>query len=123
MNEEEMDSINIIPLLDIMLVLLAIVLTTASFVANGRIPVDLAKSESATPAQTEPLVVTMTAQHQFYLNDQPIADLAAALADKKRDTPVLLRADGKLILHDFVSTVDAIKQQGFSKVNLEVQRP
>ena len=38
-------------------------------------------------------------------------------------TPVLLRADGKLALQDFVSTVDAIKQQGFAKVNLEVERP
>lgn len=121
--EEEMDSINVIPLLDIMLVLLAIVLTTATFVVNGRIPVDLAKSSNAAPAQTEPLVVTMTDKHKFYLNDQPIKDLAKALADKKRNTPVLLRADGKLELHDFVSTVDAIKQQGFTKVNLEVQRP
>ena len=37
--DEEMDHINIVPLLDIMLVLLTIVLTTATFVANGRIPV------------------------------------------------------------------------------------
>ena len=47
--DEEMDHINIVPLLDIMLVLLTIVLTTATFVANGRIPVDLAKSSAAAP--------------------------------------------------------------------------
>ena len=37
-DEEDMDAINIVPLLDIMLVLLTIVLTTATFVASGRIP-------------------------------------------------------------------------------------
>lgn len=121
--DEEMDNINIVPLLDIMLVLLTIVLTTATFVVNGRIPVDLAKSSAAAPAQAAPLVLTMAADRSLYLNDQPIADLASGLAGKDRATPVLLRADGKLALQDFVSTVDAIKQQGFAKVNLEVERP
>ena len=121
--DEEMDHINIVPLLDIMLVLLTIVLTTATFVVNGRIPVDLAKSGAAAPAQAATLVLTMAADRSLYLNDQPVPDLAIALADQDRATPVLLRADGKLALQDFVSTVDAIKQQGFAKVNLEVERP
>ena len=121
--DEEMDHINIVPLLDIMLVLLTIVLTTATFVANGRIPVDLAKSSAAAPAQAATLVLTMSADRSLYLNDQLVPDLASALADQDRATPVLLRADGKLALQDFVSTVDAIKQQGFAKVNLEVERP
>ncbi len=119
--DEEMDEINIVPLLDIMLVLLTIVLTTATFVVNGRIPVALAKSAAAAPAKSAPLVITMTAQKSFYLNDQPVADLATALAGKDRTQSVLLRADGKLVLQDFVGTVDAIKQQGFSQVSLEVQ--
>ena len=121
--DEEMDNINIVPLLDIMLVLLTIVLTTATFVVNGRIPVDLAKSSAAAPAQAATLVLTMAADRSLYLNDQPVPDLASALAGHDRATPVLLRADGKLALQDFVSTVDAIKQQGFAKVNLEVERP
>ena len=121
--DEEMDHINIVPLLDIMLVLLTIVLTTATFVANGRIPVDLAKSSAAAPAQAATLVLTMAADRSLYLNDQLVPDLASALADQDRATPVLLRADCKLALQDFVSTVDAIKQQGFAKVNLEVERP
>ena len=121
--DEEMDHINIVPLLDIMLVLLTIVLTTATFVVNGRIPVDLAKSSAAAPAQAAPLVLTMAVDRSLYLNDQLVPDLASALADQDRATPVLLRADGKLALQDFVSTVDAIKQQGFAKVNLEVERP
>ena len=122
-DEEDMDAINIVPLLDIMLVLLTIVLTTATFVVNGRIPVDLAQSGAAAPAQSAPLVITMTEQRSYYINDQPASDLATALSGHDRATAVLLRADGRLSLQDFVSTVDAIKQQGFAKVNLEVRRP
>jgi biopolymer transport protein ExbD len=123
-DEEDMDAINIVPLLDIMLVLLTIVLTTASFVASGRIPVDLAKSgQAATMAQTESLVITMTAERTFFLNDQPVPDLVAALAGKDRATPVLMRADGKLSLQEFVTAVDTVKKEGFTRVNLEVQHP
>ena len=38
---KRIDTINVIPFIDIMLVLLAIVLTTATFIAQGVIPVDL----------------------------------------------------------------------------------
>ena len=123
-DEEDMDAINIVPLLDIMLVLLTIVLTTATFVASGRIPVDLAKSgQAATTAQTESLVITMTAERTFFLNDQPIPDLVVALAGKDRSAPVLMRADGTLPLQEFVAAVDTVKKEGFTRVNLEVQRP
>ena len=123
-DEEDMDAINIVPLLDIMLVLLTIVLTTATFVASGRIPVDLAKSgQAATTAQTESLVITMTAERIFFLNDQPIPDLVAALAGKDRSAPVLMRADGTLPLQEFVAAVDPVTKEGFTRVTLEVQRP
>ena len=45
--EREIDQINVIPLVDVMLVLLVIVLTTATFISTGQIPVDLAKAKEA----------------------------------------------------------------------------
>ena len=78
--DEEMDHINIVPLLDIMLVLLTIVLTTATFVANGRIPVDLAKSSAAAPAQAATLVLTMAgATKAIWLTDPLVGDRFAAV--------------------------------------------
>ncbi len=44
MEEKEFDYINVIPLVDVMLVLLTIVLTTSSFIATGRIPVELPRA-------------------------------------------------------------------------------
>ena len=47
----------------------------------------------------------------------------AALAGKDRSAPVLMRADGTLPLQEFVAAVDTVKKEGFTRVNLEVQRP
>ena len=47
MDEKEFDYMNVIPLVDIMLVLLTIVLTTSTFIASGVIPVNLPKAAGA----------------------------------------------------------------------------
>lgn len=119
---DDIDEINVVPLVDVMLVLLTIVLTTATFVVNGRIPVDLAVARSAAASPTAPLVLTYTQHQTLYLNDQPVSDLAAALGPQPRSTPVVVRADGRLALSSFVELVDRVKSLGFKQVSLEVKR-
>jgi biopolymer transport protein ExbD len=120
--DEEIASINVIPLVDIMLVLLTIVLTTATFIVTGQIPVDLAHAAHAEQSQHSPIVLTLTLQRTLYLNDQPVADLAAALNGLPPATPMVVRADGGLALRDFIDLVDRVKALGFSQVSLEVKR-
>lgn len=120
--DEEIDSINVIPLVDIMLVLLTIVLTTATFIVTGHIPVDLARAPHAADSRHSPVVLTLTLHRLVYLNDRPVADLAAALAGLPRDTPVVVRADGGLALRDFIDLVDRVKALGFATVSLDVRR-
>lgn len=119
---DDIDEINVVPLVDVMLVLLTIVLTTATFVVNGRIPVDLATSKAAAAAQAAPLVLTLTQQQAVYLNDQPVTNLATAMVAHARSTPVVVRADGRLPLSTFVEWVDRVKALGFKQVSLEVKR-
>ena len=57
--EREVDQINVIPLVDIMLVLLVIVLTTATFITTGQIPVNLAKA-SASSGTSNPFTPRFT---------------------------------------------------------------
>lgn len=121
--DEEIDGINVVPLVDVMLVLLTIVLTTATFIATGRIPVSLAEARHAQTRQEAPLVLTLTLHRVLYLDDTPVTDLAASLAGKPRQTPVLVRADGGLPLKAFISLVDKVKALGFQEVSLEVRRP
>lgn len=122
MGDGEIDEINVVPLVDVMLVLLTIVLTTATFVVNGRIPVDLARAGAVEPAQAAPLVLSLTHEQRLFLNDVPVGDLAAALGSQPRSQPIVVRADGRLALSQFVELVDRVRAMGFERVSLEVRR-
>jgi biopolymer transport protein ExbD len=106
------------------LVLLVIVLTTATFISTGQIPVDLAKAKEAGDRQDTPLVVTLTSDGQLFMNDQPVGEegLKTALASQPRQSLVVVRADRVTILEKFVKVVDDIRGMGFQQVSLEVIR-
>ncbi len=116
--------INVIPLVDVMLVLLTIVLTTASFVATGRIAVPLPKARhSATSLNSTPSIIIMIdAQRRLYVQDQAVADLPKALQTQARNTPVVVRAHAQLELEHFVALLDQVRGLGFAQISLQVQK-
>lgn len=122
--DRELNQINVIPLVDVMLVLLVIVLTTATFITTGHIPVDLAKANEAGDRKDVPLVITLTADGKLYLNDQPVSTetLKTALTLHSRESLVLVRADRVTVLERFVAVVDEVRGLGFRQVSLEVVR-
>jgi biopolymer transport protein ExbD len=122
--DRELDQINVIPLVDVMLVLLVIVLTTATFITTGQIPVDLAQSKEAGDRQDVPLVITLTADGRLYMNDRPITPdgLKGALLPHPRESLVVVRADRVTLLERFVQLVDEVRGMGFQQVSLEVVR-
>ena len=75
---KKFDEINIIPFIDIMLVLLAIVLVTASFISQGKIKVNVPKASSTVAFKSDELtkLLTVTADKQLYFNDKPISQEA-----------------------------------------------
>jgi biopolymer transport protein ExbD len=122
--EREIQQINVIPLVDVMLVLLVIVLTTATFITTGQVPVQLAKAKEAGDRKDVPLVITMTAEGNLFMNDQPVPPhgLKIVLTSHPRESLVLVRADKVTVLERFVSVVDEVRSLGFQQVNLEVVR-
>lgn len=108
--ERELNQINVIPLVDVMLVLLVIVLTTATFISTGQVPVELAKAKEVSDRQDIPLMITLTSDGRLFLNDHP------------RESAVVLRADRVTILERFVRVVDEVRGLGFKQVSLEVLR-
>ncbi|MEQ1792475.1 MAG: biopolymer transporter ExbD [Nitrospiraceae bacterium] len=122
--QRDIDQINVIPLVDVMLVLLVIVLTTATFISSGQIPVNLAKAKEVSDRKETPVVITLTADGALFLNDHAIAEggLPNALAAEPRASAVVVRADKVTLLERFVSVVDEIRGLGFQQVSLEVIR-
>lgn len=120
--DRELDQINVIPLVDVMLVLLVIVLTTATFITTGQIPVDLAKSKQAGDRKDVPLILTLTKEGRLFLNEQSVTrdSLKAAMAAHPRESLVVVRADRVTLLERFVEVVDEVRGLGFRQVSLEV---
>jgi biopolymer transport protein ExbD len=120
--EREVNQINVVPLVDVMLVLLVIVLTTATFISTGQVPVNLAKAKETSPRKDASIVVTMTAEGRLFLNDRGVdeAGLPPLLQPYPKESPVVVRADRVTMLERFVGIVDEIRSLGFHQVSLEV---
>jgi biopolymer transport protein ExbD len=120
MIEKEFNGINVIPLVDVMLVLLTIVLTTSSFIATGMIPVELPSSTSNRHEALKTQVIEIDRRGQIYLNSTPrtLRDLSGAIHPLNRTVPLLIRADRSLPLQGFVDVLDLVKNLGFQRVSL-----
>ena len=125
MDEKEFDYLNVIPLVDVMLVLLTIVLTTSTFIATGGIEVQLPKAEaSSQPTDVPPKTVVIDREGRLWLDGSLVSleGLTLALNAVDRQTPVLVRADKSLALQGFVDVFAALKQQGFNQLSLQTQQ-
>jgi biopolymer transport protein TolR len=117
-----MGDINVVPYIDVMLVLLIIFMITAPLLQQG-ITVDLPNADAAPldPAEdNEPLVLSIDSEGRFYLNfgetpDEPIDDnellnVTAAVIRRNPETQVLLNGDED-VRHGRVVTAYVLLQQ------------
>lgn len=123
MKEREFDYINVIPLVDVMLVLLTIVLTTSSFVATGMIPMDLPKARSRAGEVLKTQTVDIDRAGGIYLNARPVSleELKIGMKGMKKNVPVLIRADRSISLQSFVCVLDIIKELEFTRISLQTE--
>ena len=125
MEEKEFDYINMIPFIDVMLVLLTIVLTTSTFVVTGVIPVELPKVAGRNEKVMKTGVVEIDKRGTIYFQGKPVtlSGFKGELRGVPRETPFLIRADRDIALQRFVEVLDLIKAAGFRKVSLQTEEP
>ncbi len=124
MDDKQFDSINVIPFIDIMLVLLTIVLTTSTFIAQGIISVDLPKASATHSSTKRAILIDIDRHGSISLDAKPvaIAALKEKLGSHERETTVLIRADRQIALQVFVEVLDTVKGLGFTKVSLQTEK-
>ena len=124
MDDKPFEGLNMIPFIDIMLVLLTIVLTTSSFIARGKIPVNLPQASSSVSDKEPHKTIDITADGQLYLEGQAstLDALRGSLAALPKTTAFVLRADKEVKLQRFVDVADLVKQLGFSKVAVQTEK-
>jgi biopolymer transport protein ExbD len=121
MQIKKFDSINVVPFIDIMLVLLVIVLTTATFVAKGYIPVDLAKSETTTKVTKKDMItITIKEDGKIFYQKEAINknQLNLKLSNIKKKTPISINCDKNAKFEVFVGVVDTIKKYNLKNLHI-----
>ena len=107
------EPLNIVPFIDIMLVLLAMVLSISTFIAKGEIQINLPKSKTADVPKEAPeqRIVQVDAMGDFFLDSQKLSfeELAQAIANLSREQPVLLRVDKDSTFDHFIQVIDLFK--------------
>ncbi|ATF75374.1 TonB system transport protein ExbD [Pasteurella multocida] len=117
---KKFDEINIIPFIDIMLVLLAIVLITASFISQGKIQVNVPKASSTVAFRSDDLakLLTITENGEIFYHDKPITidALQEEISNWEKDQKVTLKVDAKSSFQDFVSITDIMAKNEIKNV-------
>jgi len=123
MEEKEISVINVIPFIDIMLVLLTIVLTTSTFIAQGAIPVKIPKASQGAGAALQGHMVEISHDGRLFLDGTAtsISVLKQSLNSVDRNSQILIRADKALALQGFVEVLDSLTCMGFKKLNLQTE--
>lgn len=114
--------INIIPLVDVTLVLLLIFMLTAPLMYRG-VDVNLPKTSGKPTTVEERMVLTLSKDQNVYLNDKliPMASLEQSLRDmfkNRQDKTIYLRADQALQYGFVVETMDRVRRSGIEKLGM-----
>lgn len=128
-----MAEINVVPYIDVMLVLLIIFMVTAPMLMQG-VKVELPEA-SADPVEnqdSEPLIVSVDAGGQLFLNlgdEKQVLALAtirervAAVMKRKPETPVLVWGDRNVPYGEVVTVMVALQEAGAPNVGLVTENP
>ena len=124
-----MSEINVVPYIDVMLVLLVIFMITAPLLSQG-VKVDLPKA-AAQPVDSqdrETLVVTVDREGRYFLDDRRIAPeelsrKVAAILRARPQTPVLIRGDRQSNYGEVVKAMTLLQSAGAPSVGLLTEPP
>ena len=125
--DEPITQINVVPLVDIMLVLLIIFMLTASFVSTPSVPIQLPKAYTSDPSLPRSFSIILTTKGDVYYQGKKIDknDLAYQLKQSARTNPelrVVLSADNAVPHGQVMELLDQVRQAGVTQVALGVEK-
>lgn len=125
-----MAEINIIPLVDVMLVLLIIFMVTTALTKDSGLNLNLppAKTAGAAAKTATDLVVALGQNDKITLDGQPVAEAQIAAAMRARvaqnpQTHVVIKGDGRIAYARIVRVMDMARQAGLRSVALGTRQP
>ena len=119
--------INVVPLVDIVLVLLLVFMVTAPMMTRG-IDVSLPTADVPNRPEEARLIVSINAQERIYVGDQPVnivllEDRLRALMEGRPSKVVYLNADERLPYGKVIEVVDKMKRAGVETIGFAYRTP
>ena len=118
------DGLNIVPFIDVMLVLLAIVLSVSTFIAQGQIKVELPYASQNEQKQDEkPVIIAIDDKNVIYFDDKQIEieSLKEQIAKIDNKTLIQLKSDKDSKFETFIQIVDILKERGHENFGISTK--
>ena len=121
MRRERFDKMNVVPFIDIVLVLLVIILATATFVTNQSIKVDIPSASSKVNEEKKSIYISVDKEGKYYYDKEELSlDLIKdklMKLDPKKDI-ISLKMDKSSEFRYFVDIIDILKTKGFENISI-----
>lgn len=123
------DGLNIVPFIDIMLVLLALVLSISTFVSQGKIKVEVPNASSTKQEKQEeqkPITIVVNDENKIYVDDKEMSveELETFISGIPNDKVVYFKGDKNSSLERLVFVIDQLTKKGHDhdKFRIDTQR-
>ena len=125
-NHEVMSEINIVPFVDIILVVLIIFLIVAPTFINPGLDITLPKVETAKPPANVKVLLTIDIEGQLYMNrgaikKNPLKEKLKAFVAKNKDFKVVIAADKNVAHGNVIALIDLVRKAGVRKFAVSVE--
>ncbi|WP_187879147.1 TonB system transport protein ExbD [Helicobacter pylori] len=120
------DGLNVVPFIDIMLVLLAIVLSVSTFIAQGKIKVSLPNAKNAEKSQSNDqkvVVISVDEHDNIFVDDKPtnLEALSAVVKQTDPKTLIDLKSDKSSRFETFISIMDILKEHNHENFSISTE--
>lgn len=128
--KREEPEINLVPMIDVLLVILIFLMVTTTYSKFGELKITLPEAASEkSPDRPNPLNVTIDGQGRYTINGNPVAagtvdslsvELRRAAADQK-DPVIIINADAHAMHQSVVNVMEAARVSGYSHITFTTQ--
>ncbi|MGX2971805.1 TonB system transport protein ExbD [Helicobacter sp. T3_23-1059] len=118
------DGLNVIPLIDVMLVLLAIVLSVSTFIAQGAIPINLPQADKVEKKLDDKrLTIVINADNKIYIDDEEKDfDAIKQIINQTNDDKMIeVKSDKDAKFDNFVRIIGILKDKGHENFSISAQ--
>jgi biopolymer transport protein ExbD len=125
MKLKKYDSINVIPFIDVLLVLLTIVLMTSTFISKGIIPVSLPTASSADNLKVnKEIIIVINENGELFLENkiETLETIEQIILQSQKDVPIDINTDKNVKFEAFVQVLDMLKKNNYSNISIVTKK-